>query len=540
MRTRHFLGLVLSFACVQGGSSQESPPVALIQHPRGETWRFQSHLVSQADEPIEAISQWIGSLGATSFEVRDDATRKLLQAGPRARPYLREALLSADPEVGLRSREILSQIPKPPSSLEVRSWLVSTNRSGPPLHLLLNLLESIEDEALRVTIHNWILHQYPITALPKNLASTRAGRLLASFARGAHSQEKPTCPISTDLSEESYLSSFHELVGFASNHEKAEISELVGLIPGLPIDLIWNAENHFIGQYQGNKTIPFVGTGSTEEKSKAVQFWKEELSKKSPESINGVSNASLSKNSSHLWVCEFDGSQGGRVIRLGNDNKPNHLIGRLQGPNDLQLLPGNRMLLAERNSSLITERDFQGNILWQWQAPAAPIQCQRIEGGLTFYATFNEVGTVDPKGKTDWAIPVSEGIRFAKVTPEFEVLVLTSRGNIMKLDPLGRRSKVIANRVGSSGSGYWGHLISKPDGSILACFAGTHLVIEISPEGQVKRQVSVKSPVHIRETSNGGLLVCSFDQKCIVELDSSWNEVKRIPLEGRPFALASN
>lgn len=550
MRTRILLGLLPIVASGQELSSQEfasylaplSPPpqVSLSLPPVGETWRLQSALISPQDESNQSFATLTEALGAASFDVRADASKRLGAAGPRARPFLREALHSPDPEIRLRAQEILAEIPKPPSSFEVRSWFTSTEGAGPPLHLLLNLLETIEDEGLRPTVHAWIVRHYPTEALPKTLHTTRSGRILAAFVAGF--QAADTSSQTRDISEEATLCSLHYILGaqLAPNTNSAQPKgwrDSVPLLAGLPLSAAWHFEELLLQQSPGVSLAAPIGHGSQAERARAIAFWKEETSQQTTVSLDKENKEN--KKSDALWICEYDGERGGRVYRLGADNKPIDPIGQLQGPNDIQVLPGNRLLIAERNAMLITERDFKGKVFWQWQAPAAPIHCQRLEGGLTFYATFNEVGIVDPAGKIDWSTKVADGLRYARVTPEFEVQILTSRGTTMRLDPLGRKNKVVSERVGSSGSGYWGHLLPHADGSMFACFAGTHLVVQMNAEGKVVRQASVQSPVHIKELPGGRLLVCSFDQKCLIELDASLTETKRIPLEGRPFALAS-
>ena len=50
-------------------------------------------------------------------------------------------------------------------------------------------------------------------------------------------------------------------------------------------------------------------------------------------------------------VSEYDGhTQGGRVYELGKDGKERWAVTGLSGPNDVQPLPGGRVLIAERNA----------------------------------------------------------------------------------------------------------------------------------------------------------------------------------------------
>src|SRR5439155_1505896 len=64
--------------------------------------------------------------------------------------------------------------------------------------------------------------------------------------------------------------------------------------------------------------------------------------------------------------CEYDGNAGGgRVWLAGPDGRMRWQINGLSGPNDARLLPGGRVLIAERNAGLVSERDQAGKVLWQ-------------------------------------------------------------------------------------------------------------------------------------------------------------------------------
>ncbi len=63
-----------------------------------------------ASPTSEQIASWILQLGHDSFQVREQATAKLLQAGEAAEPALITAARSADAEVARRARDLLERI----------------------------------------------------------------------------------------------------------------------------------------------------------------------------------------------------------------------------------------------------------------------------------------------------------------------------------------------------------------------------------------------------------------------------------------------
>ena len=68
------------------------------------------------DEPTGTssdISIWIKHLGSEEWSVREEAARKLLDAGPAAIGALRSSLMDPDPEVRARIKEMLSLLSPP-------------------------------------------------------------------------------------------------------------------------------------------------------------------------------------------------------------------------------------------------------------------------------------------------------------------------------------------------------------------------------------------------------------------------------------------
>lgn len=70
----------------------------------------------RADEPVkpvkptkEAIARWVQQLGDNDFNVREEATKKLWEAGSVAEPALREAVKNEDAEISRRAGELLDK-----------------------------------------------------------------------------------------------------------------------------------------------------------------------------------------------------------------------------------------------------------------------------------------------------------------------------------------------------------------------------------------------------------------------------------------------
>ena len=503
--------------------------------PASQSWRDLASLVESSQSTPEDYQFLASDLGSQNFATREKATKKLLNLGLRARKPLRVAIQSPDPEVRFRAREILDQVPPLPNSWEIRSWLGggktekdlgASPRNGPPLNILLSILESIEDESLRLSIHCWLVRNYAEKDIFQSSFDSVTKRTLGAFYKGFQGANESA----DDLYSKEPLVLYHYFRGRYEAGKPVPIAKLAELIPGLPVDCQHDIETILL--VRSGKTDPVtLGTGSRTDLANFVAFWTKDKNGK----VRLTDEPNVSKK--ELFVCEFDGSQGGRLCRLEEGGSFVVAQTRLQGPNDFHVLPGDKVLIAERNSSQITLRNYKGDICWSWQAPSAPIQCKRLEGGKTFFATFTDIGIVNSQGRLELSLPIKDGVRFATPTSDHCFLVLNSRGELLRLDARGTILHTISHCAGSSGSGYWGHVITRANGNLIVAFAGTHTIAEISPKGDLIRQASVRCPVNVKEREDGGLWVCSFDSKSVVELDSLWVQTRKIPLEGRPFGF---
>src|SRR5262245_2786705 len=128
------------------------------------------------------LTRAVRQLGDKDFKVREKATAQLLQAGKAARPALRKALGSDDPEVVRRARAVLDQIqhrippgtPKETADLltqyyadhgqkDIKSLIISDLRSKGlrGLVALLDLSDDEEDERWRGQIREALTHAAP-------------------------------------------------------------------------------------------------------------------------------------------------------------------------------------------------------------------------------------------------------------------------------------------------------------------------------------------------------------------------------------------
>ena len=79
---------------------------------------------------------------------------------------------------------------------------------------------------------------------------------------------------------------------------------------------------------------------------------------------------------------------GDRLVAVDRTGQVRWQMDQLDHPIDFQLLPGDRVLIAEYYGNRVTERDFRGKILWEVNLPGFPINVQRLANGNTFIGLY--------------------------------------------------------------------------------------------------------------------------------------------------------
>src|SRR5262249_7202001 len=109
----------------------------------------------------------------------------------------------------------------------------------------------------------------------------------------------------------------------------------------------------------------------------------------------------------YTLVCD---SSNHRVFEVDRHGKERWAIENVPYPSDAWVLPNKRVLIAQLRGSIehdlqgsgsrITERDFQGKVLWVKEGlPGMAVSVQRLRNGNTFIATLAQLLEVDRNGR---------------------------------------------------------------------------------------------------------------------------------------------
>ena len=314
--------------------------------------------------------------------------------------------------------------------------------------------------------------------------------------------------------------------------EMRAIPVLIAQLTDAPLSLAWQAED-VLSRVAGDK-MP-VSNGNWERAGRLrcregwEQWWK----------TNG-STLVLKPNSlkeTYLGlnvVVELDGStRSGRIWECGSDGKVRWEITNVSRPIDAQILPGERVLVAEHGQSRVTERDRKGQILWEHRLQSQPVAVKRLPNGNTFIVTYQEILEVAPSNKVVYSHPRPGMIYYGAKLRNGNIVYITSNNQVVEMDEAGKELKTIP--VGNTGG--WASVEKLSSGRYLVALYGSRKVVEVDESGKVIWEASIESPGHATRLANGNTLVACIEAKKVVELNRASRVVWEQPTVGRPFHI---
>jgi outer membrane protein assembly factor BamB len=182
---------------------------------------------------------------------------------------------------------------------------------------------------------------------------------------------------------------------------------------------------------------------------------------------------------------------------------------------DAQVLPGNRVLITEQGGERVTERDFQGKVLWKHEVDGSPVAAQRLANGNTFIVTRDQLLEVDPAGKVTFTHSrPRRDLRAGRKLPGGEVVLITAAGDCLRLDAAGKELKSFP--VGNVNTGA---LDVSADGRVLVVRRTPDRVAEYDGEGRVVWEARVPGAGSATRLPDGRALVACPSGRRVVEID---------------------
>ncbi len=490
----------------------------------------------------ERIQELVRRLGDDDFKTREEASRKLIMFGPRARPFLQAALKDSDPEIVRRAQDCLERIAQGTSvaALSAAVRVLAQRRPPNAAAVLLNYLPSAEDERVAQTIHQ-VLPDLAVRdgkaepAFVKALTDPSALKRAAAGAALAGSRLADEMPsVRKLLHDPEAPVRLRVGLALAARGEKDAIPALLRLIDDVPLERN-GLVLELLDRLADGKPPPGMPVADQNARHECRQAW-ETWWKMHQDKIEPARLERVSRSLGCTLIVLLDLNTVQLLDRFGNVRWK---ITDAQMPLDAELLPGEqRVLLAEYKVGRVSERNLKGEIVWQ-KGVDGPLVAQRLPSGHTFIATPNQLIEVDKDGKEVLNYSRPDGSNFMRATKlrngDIACIVQMAgagRARYVRLTPAGKDFKEVKSwdvQVRTSG----GRIDVLPNGHVLIPEMDNNRVVEYDADGQDVWKVMLDQPIAAVRLPNGNTLVTLMREDRAVEVDRAGKEIWQFKADTR-------
>jgi HEAT repeat protein len=486
----------------------------------------------------DRVRRLIAQLGGEEFAVREKAGQELAALGRIALPQLREAARDRDAEVARRAAGLIERLEREPGQ-QVPSALfrlLAIRQPAGAVEALLAYLPNAEEEgrseeaqealgrlALREGKVDPALRQGLSDARPLVRAAASRALVEGGGADGRAAARKL-------LDDEAPLARLHVALALARAKEREAVPVLIDLLAVLPAEQVGQVEDTLYAL--AGETPPEGGAGDKPADRKKCRdawfaWWK----------ANGdrVDLARLADPPALGLTLVCESNKCNRVFEIDRHGKERWAIENAGGPVDAVVLPGQGVLIAEWNENRVTERDFQGKIVWERKVDGSPCNVQRLANGNTLIAVQGgPILEVDRAGKEVFRIAnVPGGVWAARRSRRGDVVCLTKDDQCLWLDTTGKPRTTFATDNTFNAVGCVDLLAN--DHVLIACFKAGK-VIELDRAGKKVFEWNVPGVMTASALPNGHILAaCGDDAQRVCEVDRAGKIVWECKTAGQPF-----
>jgi HEAT repeat protein len=487
------------------------------------------------DDDRARIEVLIIQMGAMSFRTREQATQALIDKGPVVVEMLSKHLEDPDPEIARRAENCIKKIKEndyPPEVPPAAVRLLAERKPAGAVAALLAYLPFADNEVAADEVR---------TALAK--LATDGGKvdkaLLAALLdkeavrRAAAGEALTRADVAQARDEVAALLKdanpnvrWRVATALVLAKKREAVPVLIDTLVDASQGQAWQIEDILYRIAEG-KSPPLLSLGADPAARKkyrdAWSAWWNEHGKAIDLAVLGQAPKLLG----YTTVVLLDQL---RVLELDANNAVRWQIDNVNFPLDIQVLAGDKVLIAEYKGGRVTERNFKGEVLWQREFGGAqgdgPQVAQRLPNGNTFIAGKYQWLEVDPAGKqvAIFNVPGVDGIMKCSKVSSGEVVLLYEGGRVVRMDATGK--ELGAFQINDlSMRLFGGRIQGLPNGRVLIPHHAENKVVEYDSDGKIVWQVKVDQPITATRLPNGNTLVTSMNRFCAVEFDREGKEV---------------
>ena len=173
---------------------------------------------------------------------------------------------------------------------------------------------------------------------------------------------------------------------------------------------------------------------------------------------------------------------------------------------DAQVVQGRRVLIAESNAHRVSERDFQGKVIWECKFAGEPINCLRLPNGNTWVGLRDGCSECTRDGKILYTHAFGGSLNACRRVKNGHVVYLSGSGLIGEIDAQGKAIRSVQLKQ----EGTWGDVDLLPNGRFLVTNYGANFTREVDDKGKMHwEQTAVAGACGADRLPNGHtLLAC--------------------------------
>lgn len=469
----------------------------------------------------QRIQALIRLLGDRSFRVREKASAELVTFKSKARPFLLQAVNDPDVEIGRRARACLASINADGGSADVSMVrvLAARNPQGTLAALLAYLPAARSDQVVdevEAALGTLSRPGKPDPALLAALAGKDplARAVAAVVLYRSYPDQRPAAL--KVLKDGDVQACFRAARGLAEAGAREAVPVLIDMLTLLPADQAWKAEEMLFRLTDLQVPSVVLAKGKADrEKCRAAWtgWWKKHAAKAD------LTLLAPPKQSGNILLTMLD---SGDLLEIDAAGKTLWQINGLDKALDVQVLPKDRVLVAEYQGKRVTERDLKGRVLWEYKGLTdGPLSAQRLKNGNTFIATQYRLLEVDPEGKEVFTYSkIGDTFRKAAKLPNGDIAFVTMSRSFIRLSPDKKELCSFTTEIHANG----GRLDVQPNGNVLVPQMDYNQVVEYDTLGKKVWEYRMDEPIAAIRLSSGNTLITSLTA-APVEVDAGGKKV---------------
>ena len=499
---------------------------------------FRSRTVTEA--VTYRMRQLIADLGSKDVEKRQNATAALLKVGRMAEPFVRKAAEIETPATRVRAGEILAK-PEMGSEADrilILLRLIRERRTPGALPVLLDYFstlteKSIEEDLLDTIVVLGMRNGWAVRTIVDAIEDKDSRKRMAAALVLGRSPRALDRELAYGMRYDSYREvRLRAGEGLLFGGDRRGVGILIDLLTGTTLELGERAER-LLAIASRRDAPSFMLSEKPERRVACQKAWRDWATKLGNKLDLKDLEMPARKQGYRLIVTNTGDGGEGAIWEYTPERVQSWFTKNVVHPVDAQVLPNGNILVTEYNACRVSERDRNGKMIWaRARLKTFPHNAQLLPNGNISIVTKDGISeeTRERKQVATTSVPTKGSkIYSGEKLSNGTYLVMLDSGRVMDLgrkDTLGHDFHVNAPHGLTT-------VEALPGGRYLIPDTGMDKVRIVDKKGRTLREYKVTEPTSATILPNGNILVGSYTQNTVVEIDCNGKRVWDLYLRGQ-------